>query len=400
MATTEDLQARLRTAVSDGDRKISFILGAGMSHGIVPGVDEMINYFIEELPKSERKNVLAAVNAKASAIERYQTAAEMLLVRGGNRRVRNALCKATLSGCKTDLSDLDAMFKNLQPDELRNFERGGVGWVVNKAHQGFANFYAELRPEIRGSIFTTNFDPLLEVSLATAGIVSEPLPISGTAIPTREQLDEKTATPVFHLHGYWRSSNSLHTVSQLERARPAVEQLVRQSFSNSLVVAIGYGGWNDVFMRALRSAVSEGQLYESELCWSVYSANENSIQGNPLLSDLRGIPDCNFYFGVDASSLFDIEFEHLGANEQVGSNSEYAAPDGFTILDPSKDLTDNFDPTRIDLNFVDGHEPDWYDAVNGAWPELASTSELFERANATLETHNGCVAAIGPIGEG
>lgn len=394
----DDLQARLRTAVEDADRKLNFVFGAGLSNGLIPSVSDMINVFISELPKPEQKAVRSKVEVHQTDIERYQAAAQLVLARGGVKRVRAALCRATLNACTISHDELVELSNNLTVDRLRQIEQTGP-WKQSRSHAKFAAFYADLPTSLRGKILTTNFDPLLELNLNAAGIPAEPIPIAGDVVPTQEQLDEQTSTPVFHLHGFWRTTNSLHTASQLERTRPTVSRLIRQTFSNSIVFVIGYGGWSDVFMSSLAEALQDGQLYDCELCWAIYSNDENSILGNPNLSGIRGIPGCNLYFGVDANLLFDLDLPATDINLAIGSNSAVVSPDGFTIIKPADDaLTSPL--TGHDSKFADGYEPDWQDALPGSWPILDSTTELIKEARLALQDKSGGVAAIGPIGEG
>jgi len=70
------------------------------------------------------------------------------------------------------------------------------------------------------SILTTNFDPLVEISIRRSG---------GTYLRTTLHADgnlsqtEGDGVHVIHLHGLWFGSDTLHTSQQLGQARPALE---------------------------------------------------------------------------------------------------------------------------------------------------------------------------------
>ncbi|WP_162243440.1 P-loop NTPase [Williamsia sp. Leaf354] len=399
MPSLDDFHARLRTAIIDADRQIHFIIGAGMSKGAVPDVRAMVEIFINALPPAERKSVRQLVEPLSPGAEQYQEAASLLLARGGAKRVREALCVATLKASLVEPERLANILESLSTNELRQIEKDENLWRITDSHRAFAGFYAMLPSNIRGHIYTTNFDPLIEVALAARGMECEPLPIAGTAMPTREQLAEKTATPVFHLHGFWRSSNSLHTTAQLARVRPAIEQLINQSFSNSIIISVGYGGWEDVFMRALKSAIVDGQLYDSELCWTVYSQDHSSIQKHPELAGLYGLPGCNFYFDVSGQNAFTLHDLGREFIDEISAGDQ-ASPDGYTIIKPSEEVRRGAFRDAENLSFIDGYDPEWRDAVPDVWPALTATTDLANKARNKLQNLSGCVAAIGPIGEG
>lgn len=400
MPNIDDLQARLRTAVSDADTKIAFLFGAGMSAGIVPNVEQMVDHFVGELPKPEQSNVRQQLGGIANPSERYQRAAELVLARGGKKRIRSALCKATLSASTEETDTISTKIANMPSGEIRALEHD-LEWRVGRSHTQFATFYASIPPRIRGPILTTNFDPLIEVALREKSILANTVTVSGTTIPTAEQLEDLTSTPVFHLHGYWRNSNSLHTQSQLNATRPQVASFIRSHLSNCLLVVAGYSGWNDIFMRELNIAFTDGQLYDSEICWSVFSSNEFSIQENSELAKLVGSPGFNIYFGIDASRLFQVELNSINVDTEIGGASLAIAPSGFSIVNPTQNIFDHNLDVTSSSEFADGRQPKWIDALPNSWPRLDATSELETSLIEVLEAGGGGGAvAIGPIGEG
>nr|WP_240930913.1 SIR2 family protein [Rhodococcus sp. B10] len=265
-------------------------------------------------------------------------------------------------------------------------------WKIPQATARFAEFYAGLPDLVRGPIVTTNFDPFIEIALRQIGVSAEAVPISFDTVPNAEQLSEKTACQILHIHGFWRSNVSLNTISQLTRARPAVSRLVRNMFQNALILAVGYGGWRDAFMSSLEECIKEDDLYDSELCWAAYDADPTKSLDNEILGSLDGRSGFTLYVGIDALELFS------GAIADSGTNGEpLVGPPGYFRL-PVK-IDGNADDNR--LTFADGGQPQWKDAVFEEWPLLESGQELLGELRKVLESGGGGGAvAIGPMGEG
>ena len=116
------------------------------------------------------------------------------------------------------------------------------------------------------SILTTNFDPLLEVSIRRAG---------GSYFRTMLHSDGNLAQTegigchVVHLHGYWYGSDTLHTPRQLTHPRPRLRGSLSALLRNKLVVACAYGGWDDVFTSTLVEVVNDDSAYP-EVIWTFY----------------------------------------------------------------------------------------------------------------------------------
>ena len=62
---------------------------------------------------------------------------------------------------------------------------------------------------------------------------------------------------VVHFHGFWSEENTLHTPETLTRDRPLLAGNLQKLLQETVLVVIGYGGWNDVFTKTLLKVVSE-----------------------------------------------------------------------------------------------------------------------------------------------
>ncbi len=85
-------------------------------------------------------------------------------------------------------------------------------------------------PETVGKVvLTTNFDPLIEVSIARHGgaFYRTVLPMDGNLGQT-----VGTGTHVVHLHGYWHGYDTLHTTHQLRQERPELRRSLARLVEN------------------------------------------------------------------------------------------------------------------------------------------------------------------------
>ncbi|HMG04513.1 MAG TPA: NB-ARC domain-containing protein, partial [Chthoniobacterales bacterium] len=149
-------------------------------------------------------------------------------------------------------------------------------------------------------LLTSNFDPLIEVSIRTAGGI--PAAIFLAADGQFSNVLAPGTCQVVHLHGYWRGSDTLHTPGQITRNRPQLKGCLRTLLRETTLVVIGYGGWSDVFTRTLVEVIRE-QTESLNVLWTFYSdSDENIKDSNALLLEqfepLAG-QRVIFYKGVD-----------------------------------------------------------------------------------------------------
>jgi hypothetical protein len=157
-------------------------------------------------------------------------------------------------------------------------------------------------PERFGNILvTSNFDPLVEVSVRRSG---------GTAWRTSLSVDgsirqsEAEGCQVIHIHGYWYGSDTLHTTRQLLQNRPTLKNDLLTCLQDKIVVVIAYGGWPDIFTGALGGIVSNDNLFP-EILWAFYS-DQPSISDHLRVTLQPGM-DRNrvtFYKGIDCHEFF------------------------------------------------------------------------------------------------
>ena len=115
-----------------------------------------------------------------------------------------------------------------------------------------------------------------------------------------------TGTHVVHLHGYWQGADTLHTPTQIEADRFSVKSAIREKLQSSTVVVVGYGGWPDVFMAALKEAKEDPAV---DVLWCFYSSDPAAIQAEygHVLEALKPLHDrgrARLVKGIDAPRFF------------------------------------------------------------------------------------------------
>jgi hypothetical protein len=149
-------------------------------------------------------------------------------------------------------------------------------------------------------ILTSNFDPLIEVSIRKAG--GHPTAIFLAADGQFANVISPSSTKVVHLHGFWRGSDTLHTPAQLMRHRPQLKGCLRSLLRETTLVVMAYGGWSDVFTQTLIEVIGE-QTESLNVLWTFYSDSDDDIlsRNEPLLQKLEPLAGQRvvFYKGVD-----------------------------------------------------------------------------------------------------
>jgi formylglycine-generating enzyme required for sulfatase activity len=129
--------------------------------------------------------------------------------------------------------------------------------------------------------------------------------------------DQMKAPRVVHAHGFWRGKNMLHTEQQLTGHRPALASSLGRLFQGATVVALGYGGWEDVFTRKL-AEMSGDEGEDFELLWTFYPEARHEIekQLETLQARLSGglaLDRVVLYGGVDGHAVLPALWERLSA---------------------------------------------------------------------------------------
>jgi hypothetical protein len=310
----DKLLLRIQSLINSG-QKLAILVGSPFTapdsfngYGVSTVID--IVQEIEKRFKQDSKiNILENDYNTFNTGNKYQVAINTFLQSYGkeslNEIIKNAVLKSRLNSIELDLTDS----KNLSriDNDLDN-------WYLSKAVDYLGKLISSKFDNF-GTILTTNFDPLIEVSLKknNVNVVSVCLNSDGS-------FDNiiTDSIKVIHLHGYWHG-NTLHTVEQLTTNRPKLEGSLINLLSNTTLLVVAYGGWDDVFSKTLIEIIKKNNI-NAEILWCFYQDNDNVIQENNkgLLSQLFG--DVNnsliLYKGINCHTYFKKLYEQLTLNNQ------------------------------------------------------------------------------------
>lgn len=156
-------RAALIDAITVGaDKPVAFLVGSPLSwdaNGGVPGVDAMLD-IAKQLVRTKLPNRVAdfeATIATAAGADAYQAAMKWihgsLLQRGVNEVIRTAVLKTRLPGTRNDIQG----------------DGEPVDWYLPKGTRNLAELLVRGGERFPGPILTTNFDPLISLSIRAAG---------------------------------------------------------------------------------------------------------------------------------------------------------------------------------------------------------------------------------------
>ncbi|QIG44628.1 hypothetical protein G5V58_19205 [Nocardioides anomalus] len=181
-------------------------------------------------------------------------------------------------------------------------------WSLTDGLIGLGEIIAA-NPEAFSVIITTNFDPLIEVALARAGVQTRRRVVTGDApIANDTTASVDGVVEVVYVHGFWHQAPTMHTPEQLMYSRPRLQTAIVRTIGNADALVVGYGGWDDVVTGALEAlAVDDGAT--AEVMWCFYESDEAVIQARhrTLLGRVgRLIIDGLFhrYSGIDCHAFF------------------------------------------------------------------------------------------------
>lgn len=310
------------------DREFVFLIGsgvtcpAGLTRGVL-GVTEIVNLIRNEFSNSISQPVIQQLNAERARnpISEYQKAFEHLEVRRGQDFVNLIIRQAVLAARMTD-DPLAQETKRLKVEEIRSdecrhlcelLEKDIHHWHLRPGIKSLGKILVEFQQSFGNIVLTTNFDPLIKVSAKLAGGTTETWMLHGDA-PLSWPSSDSVPCRIIHLHGSW-AGDTLHTTFVLEQERPNLDLNLANILSNRTLVVIGYGGWDDVFMKALVNTNRNPDARHNVL-WTFFQGSSQWITENnrPFLNRLKGGFGGNrvvFHKGVDADMFFPALLKRL-----------------------------------------------------------------------------------------
>lgn len=291
------LLARVSHAVKKGE-KVTFLFGSALtapsSYPEQPGVPNAKCLLTEALQvfdgSEERGDFEKLIRSEQPLSIVYQQAMQFVIDCRGQDALNRLIADAVLKAHIGDRSD-----KGHEALEL-----DASGWFLRDAVEAVGQLVVEHQESFSAPILTSNFDPLIEVSVRRAG--GQPTAIFLPADGQFSNVYSPGSTQVVHLHGFWRGTDTLHTPAQLTRYRPQLKGALRSLLRNTTLIVMAYGGWNDVFTKTLVEVIAE-QNECLNVLWTFYSDSDEDIieRNKELLENLEPLAGQRvvFYKGVD-----------------------------------------------------------------------------------------------------
>ena len=311
--SSADLVDRLCYAANRKDRSVIFLVGSALSrpdhlgaHG-VPDVAGMIDLIRSELTGTDAAPALDHLLASEPSHRHYQEASTLLHGRRGqemvNRIVRSAVWRAL------NTANWPSILPETAPQDAdtavcRTLEQCLDAWVLPSAVDSFGRLLATCADPFGHSVLTTNFDPLIEISVRQHQGNCYRTVLAGDGRLGQTVAD---GAHVVHLHGYWCGYDTLHTPQQLTQPRPQLRQSLSHVISNGILVVLGYGGWDDVITTTLAELLTDSTR-TPEILWAFHSDDGDHIEATQpaVLDALRPGIDrgrVQLYRGIDCATL-------------------------------------------------------------------------------------------------
>ncbi len=333
-ASEEDLLDRLTAQPED----MVFLVGSAVTapgRTGEPGVPRVEGVIDEIRRLYTRPEALARLEQALAAApqQRYQAAFRHLQRTRGqdlaNAIIRRCVLQARVASSKYPLVHQD--IAEGASELCRSLEQDLEGWHLPPGVEALGQLLAGSPAGARPVVLTSNFDPLVTVSVHRAG---------GRAFTTALHSDggfaaiDGQGTLIVHFHGDWFRSDTLHTPAQLGQDRPRLAASLAQLLGARTLVVLGYGGWDDIFTRSLVQVI-RGELAPVDVLWTFYGADPARLAEDHagLLAKLApGIERARvlLYKGIDAHAFLPRLARALGLAGPARPTTPVADPPADT----------------------------------------------------------------------
>ena len=294
---------RLTHGLLKSERSAVFLVGSAVSTPTVtdkfgvPGVDGVIEIIRSEFLGTPAEREFENVASEFGG-NRYQAAFQFLIGRRGQQFANEVIRRAVWQARKQTQY---VPSRATSEDFCRKCDTDTDGWVLPPAIRAVGALIAKYPTRFGRTALTTNFDPLLGVSIGTAGGFHFRTVLHGDG--NIGQTDGN-GCHVVHLHGYWYGADTLHTPRQLSQPRPQLKASLSSLIRGKTLVISGYGGWPDAFMQALAEVALDNSAYP-EIIWTF--RDRAPTINEDLANQLSPAADrgrVSFYGGIDCHDFF------------------------------------------------------------------------------------------------
>ncbi|MDC0717439.1 SIR2 family protein [Nannocystis bainbridge] len=322
-ASDEDLLDRL----SARPHELVYLVGSAITAPVragepgVPRVDGVIALIRGEYQRpSELQRFEAALEKEPH--NRYQAAFRHLL-RTRDQDVANAVIRQAVLLARRPSPRFPAPPRVVDDHEVcRALEDDVEGWHLPPAADALGQVLARAPAATRPLVLTSNFDPLVSISVRRAGGRAYMTALHGDG--SLSGVDGQGCL-VVHFHGDWFRTDTLHTPAQLGQDRPKLSASLAHLISARTLVVLGYSGWDDVFTRSLIATI-RGGLAPIKIAWAFYPEDEAAIVrgSSRLLEALRPGIELGrvvLYKGIDAHAFLPRLAERLAESTDSGARA-------------------------------------------------------------------------------
>jgi hypothetical protein len=172
------LLERLSTALQRRNQEVVFLVGAPLSAPSapgelgVPGVDGVIDLIRQEFEGDSVQLAALSQTLSDAGDNQYQAAFLFLQGRRGQHTANEIIRKAVVAARRPKPSSSGAeviLNKSLDDEDCRRLDLDGPGWALPPGIEYLGELLAHYPQRFGRSILTTNFDPLIEISIRRAG---------------------------------------------------------------------------------------------------------------------------------------------------------------------------------------------------------------------------------------
>jgi hypothetical protein len=410
MVTYEPHQALVSrlSRIIERQYPLTLVVGSGLTVGAVPGTSAMLE-LTDQYVEGDERNVdlvaaLAAVRQTSRTLgETYglyrQTVNAWLPAPGFDLVVQAAV----LSACANNFP----RWRELKWQEARDLEYDEDSWTIPRGVQALADVLVAFPDAFGRRIFTSNFDPLIEIAIRRSG--GRATTLSLKADGTFGSVIEDDAIQVVHLHGYWRRRDAsdtrsmLHDPTQLTQARPKLESELAQIMQGTTICAVGYGGWEDIFMRTLAWVA---RWRDVTVMWGFHASDPETLERDSahVRERLADVFEFISYSGVDTDRLFPSLMRALRApatpvpspppqpaSAARGNRPALGLPPAAAATEAPSDLLEQLDG-------ILGWRWDRPGSENGAEPDLVYWSVRLRRPTVIHAVQGRVAAALSALG--
>ncbi|MCX4244535.1 tetratricopeptide repeat protein [Paraliomyxa miuraensis] len=313
---SEGEQELIERIVEEDERPVVFLLGSALTMQPGPGmagvpgtwgVVEMLREALAKRPDAALEEAFAKEDGGAA----YRAGFAALVRRKGQDAANRVIRRAVLEAHEVLDEERQARVLAGHADQHRAACQellDGDEWRPLRPSIAALGEILVGEPKRFPTVLTTNFDPLIEVAVRRAGGSVRSTVLTRDGNPGQHR---GSCTHVVYVHGYWFNADTLHTEVQLQEPRPQLEAELKRWISRSLLVVLGYGGWDDVLMKCLTALAADEGAYP-DIHWGFFKKKESRIEQELAPAGMRA----QFYEHVDLHRLLPALRDRLGVRRK------------------------------------------------------------------------------------